>query len=389
MVVVIPVVIVMLIFGTIIAFAVSASNKAVSGPLEQMAMQLGVPSANPLVIQRGGRNLSVKLTPGAKNQPPLMWVTASVDDGDAPGSRGAYRESGRAHLETRPAIVFRRERWWDRFGKTVRLNHEIQTGDEEFDREVYLETNSSEDAVKQAVADRVVRDSIRSLLNTGATRVVLDPKGLTAVHSAREALPPLFEQLAGPLGEAASALPVFSAGRADKPQTMLFEGVALIAAVIGLTLSAVFIDNAPIGHEAALPGVGGGFALAGVIIVILTIALRGRSTSLRRVVLLSIAALVAVPMATYTAVVNANWRLDTSEGVDHPTHIVNAYSSRQKNTTYYYVQVQSWRPSESTVVTLGVSPGFFQQAIRNRPMVVRTRAGRFGFEWVESFHLEQ
>src|SRR5262249_51971627 len=51
-----------------------------------------------------------------------------------------------------PLVVFRKETWRDRVGRWIFLNREVQTGDDGFDRAVYIETDEPRDVVQELLA---------------------------------------------------------------------------------------------------------------------------------------------------------------------------------------------------------------------------------------------
>src|SRR4051812_49357906 len=50
----------------------------------------------------------------------------------------------RAPTPSLPPVYFRKENGRDRAGKLLRLNRELQTGDDEFDRAIYIESDAPE-----------------------------------------------------------------------------------------------------------------------------------------------------------------------------------------------------------------------------------------------------
>jgi hypothetical protein len=114
--------------------------------------------------------------------------------------------------------------------------------------------------------------------------------------------------------------------------------------------------------------------------------LRGRSDSLRRVGLLTFLTLGTVPLASYTALVHINSALDESPVMEHTTKILRAWTTKPKNTKYYHIEIASWRAGEATI-TLDVSSTFASRATVGRTLTVRSHAGRFGWEWIDTFQL--
>jgi hypothetical protein len=313
----------------------------------------------------------------------MVRITTPVDEATKPN---VFAE-GRAFVDQRPYLTLRRETSTDRFGKRHGLNREIALGDLYFDAAIYVETNSSEANVRRTLADSRVRDAVRELLDSGVRSVVLGPKGLSTERPVHSAQGPgyLLDRTMELLADIAAALPLFKTGRADKPR-WLFEAVGaigLFAATIGLIALSV---PSPLGHNAMLVGFGSGLALWAMLMPLTFKLLRGRSDSLRRIATVAVTTLFLLPFASFEILCWANRSYDKSPGIDNPSKIVRAWTTRPKSRTYYHIELAPLRRGE-VEVSLDVSETFFKKATVGRNIVVTTHAGRFGWEWVESFYL--
>ena len=146
----------------------------------QMMAQVGAPPGT-AVVERHGRSFTATYTGRTKYSPPYLRLTTSVDEASE-GAGGAYREDARPRVEVRPAVVLRAENSLDRLGKRIGVNREIQTGDQDFDARVYVESDAPDQDLQRTLADDRVRRAVRALLDGGAVRVELDPTGLTATQ---------------------------------------------------------------------------------------------------------------------------------------------------------------------------------------------------------------
>jgi hypothetical protein len=369
-----------------------ANNRAIApgGPLAEIVGELGVPQKGLYAFTRHERSFSAKYFAGAKNSPPSLTITTPVDEiGDA-SSGTAYRETARPHLAMRPAITLRQETSFDRWGKRIGLNREVQTGDADLDGAVYIETDAPDADVNTTFADESFRAAVRALLQAGSTRIELGPTGLSAVIVftlrqrviSREG----FEKSTALLAQAAATLPLFKAGQVGKRRAAWPPVVALMLGATSPVLFLGIAGNAPIDHTPRRIGILGGLALWALLTLLLGRLMRGRSDSLRRVALFSFGLLIAVPFGLYGAIAWTNRSLDTSPAVDHTTTITRVWSERHKNSTSFYVEVASWRPGEETV-QLSVSSTFASNANPGLGIVVTTHAGHLGWEWVDTFHL--
>lgn len=75
------------------------------------------------------------------------------------------------------AILFRHEGTLDRAGKGIGVNREFQTGDDAFDRDVYIETDVQDEDVRRILSEARVRDPIRELASEKIESLVLGGAG--------------------------------------------------------------------------------------------------------------------------------------------------------------------------------------------------------------------
>jgi hypothetical protein len=93
------------------------------------------------------------------------------------------------------------------------------------------------------------------------------------------------------------------------------------------------------------------------------------------------AGMLFFPVASFL-VLGGNGLLDRSAPVEHPTSLVaKGWMGRR-------VEVKSWRPGETTV-SLAVGRARYAKLTPGMPVTVVSRAGAFGWEWVEIAHWPQ
>jgi hypothetical protein len=85
----------------------------------------------------------------------------------------SFRVTGR----TWPSVIFRRELEEDRDAKTEALTRELQTGDDAFDRDVFVESDVPDDVLKRLLETEGRRQAILALVGE-AERVVFDDDGI-------------------------------------------------------------------------------------------------------------------------------------------------------------------------------------------------------------------
>lgn len=100
---------------------------------------------------------------------PLWWT---VDLDLAPQVESAYRAEGRPTLDAPVELVLRRERSLDGLGKRLGVNREVELGDPSFDREVYVESEGSDEQVR-AIVGPAFRELALRILGAGVTALKL------------------------------------------------------------------------------------------------------------------------------------------------------------------------------------------------------------------------
>jgi hypothetical protein len=206
-------------------------------------------------------------------------------------------------------VLLRREGGVDRLGKALRINREFQCGDPAFDHAVYIESDASDETVAQLLRGGAVRTRVVTLVTGIAKDVVIgDPKPVEreqrSVHVSilashfkqRDAVVACIDTLVE-LGAALNA----SVGHIDESRdasrsSKQARGYASFGFGVLAWVAVIFLPSPPtVGWRAYEVGLGLG-AIAWIACVVTFVALfRGRSTSLRTVILLSIWALGLVP----------------------------------------------------------------------------------------------
>lgn len=363
----------LIVFGVVIFVIVKAVRRQAgsAGRLSTLAAELGVAlTGKTLRVERSGVALELTWTPGGRNRPSTL----------------AARVAGAAAA---PPVILRRETGFDRLGKRLGISREFVTGDLDFDRELYLESDADEMVLLQLSGNPALRDAARALICLhGYGRLEFSPQGLAAVAS-----PPLpaqftaagFEPAAAALATVARALPGFAPQQLRVPAPWLT--IAAMAGVIAFDALGVAVMAVSWAQWPLLDGWPSGVgALAGLLAVPFQILalipfLRGRATSFRNFAIAAGISLIGLPLLGAGLVVGANGALDRSAPTVHATTVTRTYTTRHKNSTSYHVEVRSWRAGETTH-TFDVGYGFYAGVESKSPVTVTTRAGRFGWEWL-------
>lgn len=369
-----PVLLTLFVIG--IAVWVSVRSMRQHRVLERVDADLGAQRKGRLSAGRHGDTAyHYEYFSGSKNSPSYLEVSVA------------------AIPDTRFRIV--REGALARAAKRVGLSHEIQTGDDEFDRTFYLEVEP-EDVAAGFLADEPARSAVRALFGDGVAAIENRPGELVArwspyslgsgfsagtITSAVERVAELRRRLSGAgVGALAPRGPVTSTAAA------LVSGALFIAVVLaaGLLTSRyppvdegrVLVDS--LGVSALLIA-----ALVGAVVF----HVHGRSTAHRILGGALIAILIVVPFAGWALTVWANGALDDSPGVTHDLVVTGKHEVEGRNPSYR-ITVPSWR-DPARPRDLEVGRDAYDAVIPGRTHVtIVTHAGRCGYEWRESMRID-
>jgi hypothetical protein len=283
--------------------------------------------------------------------------------------------------------------WFDRVCKRFGLAVEIETGDEVFDAECYVRSDTPEFAAAY-LGDSIKRVAILDLRRMGFPNVLLSNGVLTASWTGFN--PQTHDKPELSLDTAARLLilsrnlpehrPEFehrTGSHRKKWQAALWLGLIGFALTI-LSLIAYppvhtldLISRALVVFVLALPA----FAYVSAVLV------RGTSTSHHAWGALMVGAIFLLPVGAVGSTAFLNGASDESLPVVHNAVITEKYTTRNKNRTNYHVRVASWRKAGETL-SYGVSQTEFNAVTPHKSqMVVTTRAGAIGIEWLASRHI--
>jgi hypothetical protein len=310
-----------------------------------------------------------KIVPGDRNRPPRVELAA----------RSALRGE----------FSIRRESGTESFFKSIGFAGEAQTGDADFDRAFYL-AGSSREYVQALFSDAQNRAAVRALFALEFNRVELRDGRITAVRSGRAQLLEL--------GVLRNALEQFAALRTT-PSAMqvAIQGIGGIATRQINTACVISVGVAVAGFMATTfllePMVDGQFAifedtwhpalLAYLPLFVATlIALRGRANAPKELFMISLLGLPSIWVGAVSGAMLANQYLDPSPPQTVRVVLLRLYASRGKNTSYHFV-FPPWGKRRGDVNVV-VPYGIYRRATPNQTWVLETRAGRFGYEWIDT-----
>jgi len=316
-----------------------------------------------------GTAFRYRIVPGGRNRPPHAVLSArSALRGDF----SVRRESGR-----------------ESFFKSIGFAGEAQTGDAVFDREFYL-AGTSRDYVQAMFRDADNRAAVRTLFALGFDGVELADGELSATRRGQsqllelDALRGALEQL-GALRTTPAAMQAAMQGLGGI-RTRQIDAVCVAA--IGIA-GAAFMATVTLLE----PMVDGQFVMFvdswrlalivyGVLCGALLLALRGRANAPREFLVIAGLGLPSIWIAWVSGAMLANQYLDPS-----PPHTVRAallrhYVTRGKHSSHHFV-LASWRQPRGEI-NIVVPYEIYRRAKPRQTWVVETRAGRLGYEWIDS-----
>ncbi len=285
----------------------------------------------------------------------------------------------RVATQALPEISFRPEGDYERAAKSTGLDVELQTGDPAFDQRVYVASDAPVESVRAALGSPDARAAIVELVDSGV-KVSFGADGIRADRSGSFDAVTLRRMLSC-LERVAEAQPTFPhearAGRSFPWFGVAFFGVVVSGAA--LTLPLLGRDAYPTLGSAlpVLVGVGVGVALFLPLELVAFFKLRGRSTSLRNLAVVSIVLLEwCIPLGP-CMVWFANGLADRSPPVVRSA-VSDACSEDDEGPMGYF----KLHFPDGTRFRMRVSSCKGYPSI-DVPVNVTTRAGALGFEWVE------
>jgi len=283
--------------------------------------------------------------------------------------------------------------WFDRVCKRIGLAVEVETGDDVFDAECYVKSDTPEFAAAY-LGDSIKRVAILDLRRMGFLEVTLSGGTLTAswtgFNPQTHNKPELSADTAARLLILARNLPEHRPefGHRTGSHRKKWQ-VALWLGLIGFALSILALISYP--PVLALDLITRAL-LVFVLVVpafayVSAVLLRGTSTSHNAWGALMVGGIFLLPVGSVGSTALLNGAADESPPVGHDAVITEKYTTRNKNRTNYHVRVASWRDPGDTL-SYRVSQGEYNAVIEGQSqMVVTTRAGAVGIEWLASRHV--
>ncbi len=342
-------------------------------------------------VDRDQRRFVLAWTGPRKSTPPKLLITTPagplaqppVIKRAAAPVVGPFRGAARPRITSPAPLILRLETQIDRTGKSLRINRETQTGDAVFDERIYVESEASDALVLAALAAPITRASVMACLDHGCTSLTLDDAGNLGAELPlpREDLlaPDGLTTLLDTLGAAAEAIPPLQGSSHDRTLAGVLPGFALLGTFLSWPL--FYLADwlwEPIDHDLYSTAALGGVALWIISLPFLVWILRGRSVSLRDLVICVVALAIGLPLGGTDLLLFVNGALDTSTPVVYETQVMSLRRTSGKNSTYH-VTVDSWRPGKETL-EIPVGRGLYARLTAREAVRVTTRRGLLGWE---------
>jgi hypothetical protein len=319
--------------------------------------------------------------PGSRNSPSYLQVFVDC------------MSSGRFRVIREGAL----ERFFTKLG----ISSQIKTGDAAFDQEFYILSDETDFATGY-FSDPQKRQAVSDIFGMGFTEVKHDGKIMEARMS-----PFKMSDEVDPVGITAplTSLNLLAAMPSTpfqyhpyelSPQGANFKMLRIVAFAVPILVSIAAIVTLVWGMAVFEPLDGVTLFLDSLKYSVPALVLfswlavrwvRGRSGSHRELLVILGLSLVAFPLAGFGAQTSLNGWLDASPPVSHQALVVKKYSTKNKNSTSYYVSLRSWREA-NTVEKLSVNEAFYHRVTPGKTVITAvTRAGHLGFEWWVSYRI--
>ncbi|HEU4536612.1 MAG TPA: hypothetical protein VFS00_20950 [Polyangiaceae bacterium] len=345
------------------------------------------------VLPLGGRSFQVFGARPGKGGNRVVGLGLDVVASNVAAAAGSpFRvASRRPALARLPRVELRRGTEFEHLGKRLGLNLEICTGDARFDALVYVDSDAPRDDVAAVLADERVRRGALALFDAGCAYVTFadGPHAISALwvsHLQTAISPDSLPAYASHLLDIADGLPpVRQVAAVPRARVRWPEIAYLVLGVFAMALGSASLALWPLLDRALVPLAAGLAVLTMVALLALgVVALRGRSDALLKLCFVAFGAAMLGPGLAVGGLNVANgWRDATT--VEHPATIVGSHRAVLKKNSTYYISVAPWAPGGSPR-DFAVSKARFDlaQTPEHRRAIVRTGAGRLGFEWLRS-----
>lgn len=296
-------------------------------------------------------------------------------------------------------IVFRKETSEDKLGKLLLVNRELQTCDEPFDDDVYIETTTPGDVALESLSDRRVRQPVQRLLEDGWTRVAIyGERDLVRVEQEPTqeiwVRPERVERAIEQVAKLAESLVPITSHSTERPRPShrrrVLTGAIGLGWLLGLALTIAGIRTwPPLTLTPFYVCAAAAVALFVLSVPVLGLLVRGHSDSLQTLNKLLVWQFVGVLPLCVGVGISANGLFDDGPRSRHTEHVVSierpSVSSRFGGA---YAEVESWLEGSETLY-VPITNDVESDLSTGRDATVTANAGALGWPWCEKVEVDR
>lgn len=286
------------------------------------------------------------------------------------------------------------EKWFQRFAKKLGFATEFQTGDTQFDKQVYILSDSS-DFCNRLRSDDVLRKLCVQLFTVGDCIKVDAGKGRIEVawRQAQITLDPdTAEAMVTCVYDIARHLSTLQYRTTQQDHVRRIASMT-ISGLFMLTLFGGFIGMAAIPYHSLFPleiakQVGMYLCiLVPLTLFLLNVLFGGSSHGLTTLKFFLLFGIAGLGVTTATTLLFVNYKYDTSAAESHLQRIVNKHESHsRKGGTSYHLRLTNWYGA-SAPFSLRVDSSVYYDARIGDTVKILTHPGYLGHEWIEGYEV--
>jgi hypothetical protein len=287
-----------------------------------------------------------------------------------------------------PTMMLRQERDRDRFGKSIHLNKELQTGDPLFDARVYIECDSRGSAAARMLKNPEVRKGVTGLLALGFKQLYFRKHGHAMVVTwqigPKSLTKDLLDEAMRRMTQIVDGLPPF---RRVPTKTQHSAGTRLVlfymamTCIVVLGMMYVLAEWSPLGNGLQPMILNLSLCLFAAQALVTWLVVKGSSSALRAMIQGNLISLAMAPMLCTALIIGANGIGDTeviyySRALDHKRI---SESDDSKTHYLYFASIQGVKGSSFSIK---VSSTEYHQARVGDMYDLTVGAGNLGTPWL-------
>ncbi len=288
----------------------------------------------------------------------------------------------------------------DKFFKKIGISAEYQTGDSEFDNEIYIASDDSH-LHKQLTHNKALLSFLKTQFKTqtsdGSVKEITGSPGFlmlqlnvpnhidgtNIVEIARKYVPILYE-----LSRLLSSTP----SPATKKDPFIFKAIIILGISSALAINGMVqffrisydeipftIDRWNLFYDSILAG-----SVITLILAITAIALLKRSARAHLVLIeIFFIGFLGSISTSYAGLRDANMEFDASNTQEYQVKVLDKWTSRSRRSTSYFIKTKDWT-GEDPMRKTSISSDFFKTIDKGTELKVTQKTGYLNYRWIES-----